>query len=102
MTATRICPSIDEFNNMNIVSATRKTATVTTGATGNINTGYANDGFTAIVAPHASGSNTYLRAWVSGSNNDWYLTAVDPNTGATRNNTQLSIRYWLVKFKKNS
>lgn len=74
---------------------------MTTGSTGNIATDYANDGYTAIVAPHVAGHTAYLRAWVSAANNGWYMTAVDPNTGSTVNNTQLNIRYWLVKFARS-
>ena len=99
MTATRINSDFRDVTN--IVSATRKTSTVTTGVTGNIATGYANDGYTAIVAPYVAGRNVYLRAWVSAGNNGWYLTAIDPNTGNTVNNTQMDIRYWLVKFKNS-
>lgn len=81
-----------------IVSATRVVSTVTTGSTGNIALGYANDGLTAIVAPHASGGTAYLRAWISPASGEWFLTAVNPNTGATINNTELAIRYWVFRF----
>jgi len=91
----------DSVDTMNIVSVTRVAEVLTTGGTGNIATGQVNDGVTAVVAPHVSGSSVYLRAFVSGTNNGWYLTAVDPNTGATINNTTLGIRYWVVKFKRS-
>ena len=81
-----------------IVSAERVALTVTTGSSGNVALGHANDGLTAIVAPHASGGTAYLRAWVSPANGGWYLTAVNPNTGATINNTEIAIRFWLFKF----
>lgn len=81
-----------------IVSAERVMVTATTGSTGNIALGYANDGLTAIVAPHVSGGTAYLRAWISTINGGWYLTAVDPNTGATINNTKIAIRFWVFKF----
>jgi len=99
MTATRL--NTDYSETMNIVSATRVAVTVTTGATGNYNTGYVNDGKTAIVAPHVSGTDVYLRAWVSTNYGSWFLTATDPNTGSTRNNTSLAIRFWVLKFKNS-
>ena len=83
-----------------IVSATRIADNgVTTGSSGNIALSYSNDGYTAIIAPHCSGSDAYLRAWVSSSNGLWFLTAINPNTGVTLNNQALNIRYWVVKFK---
>lgn len=84
----------------NLNTITRITATVTTGSTGNIDTGYTNDGYTYIVAPLVAGSNAYLRAWVASGNNHWYLTAVNPNSGATINSTSLNIRYLVVTIKQ--
>ena len=84
-----------------MVSATRIAADYTTGSTGNIQLAYENDGTTAVIAPIVSGSNVYLRAWLSRANNHWYLTAVDPNTGATINNTQLSVRFWVLEFARS-
>ena len=84
-----------------MVSATRIVANYTTGSTGNIQLAYENDGFTAVIAPIVSGSNAYLRAWLSMANNHWYLTAVDPNSGATVNNTQLAVRFWVLKFARS-
>ena len=84
----------------NIVSVTRYAYKATTGNTGNIGLGIANDGMTAVVAPLVSGTSVFLRAYVSETNGDWYLTAVNPNTGATINNRELAIRYWVVKFKR--
>lgn len=74
---------------------------VTTGTTGNIALPYDNTGKIFIVAPFAAGSNAYLRAWVTGSGNQWYLTAVDPNTGTTINNRSLQIRYLVVTIKNS-
>ena len=90
----------DAFTTLNLVSATRMTGQATTGATGNIALGaLPNDGMTAVVAPLASGTSTFLRAWVSPTNNTWFLTAVNPNTGEVLSNQSISFRYWLLKFK---
>ena len=92
----------DAFTTLNLVSATRITGQATTGATGNIALGnLPNDGMTAVVAPLASGTSTFLRAWVSPTNNTWFLTAVNPNTGEVLSNESISFRYWLLKFKKS-
>lgn len=105
LTADDVQEAIDEVDDkideMNLVSLTRKTQMVTTGATGNIALSYSNDGLTFIVAPHTSGSDVYLRAWVSSMNNLWYLTAVNPNTGQTVNNTEIAIRYIVMKTKRS-
>lgn len=92
----------DAFVTLNLVSATRMTGQATTGATGNIALGdLPNDGMTAVVAPLASGTSTFLRAWVSPTNNTWFLTAVNPNTGEVLSNQSISFRYWLLKFKRS-
>ena len=92
----------DAFTTLNLVSATRITGQATTGATGNIALGdLANDGLTAVVAPLASGASTFLRAWVSPTNNTWFLTAINPNTGEVLSNQSISFRYWLLKFKNS-
>lgn len=84
---------------MNIASVRRVTGTFTTGSTGNIATGITNDGLQYVVAPLVSGASVFLRTWVSANNGGWYLTAIDPNTGATVNNTQLAVRYLIVTLK---
>lgn len=89
------------LNTVNIESIQRVATTVTTGATGNIALPHDNTGKIFVVAPLAAGSNTYLRAWVAGGGNQWYLTAIDPNTGATQNNRSLSIRYLVVTIKNS-
>lgn len=92
----------DALVTLNLVSATRITGQATTGATGNIALGdLSNDGMTAIVAPLASGTSVFLRAWVSPTNNTWFLTAVNPNTGEILSNQSISFRYWLLKFKRS-
>jgi hypothetical protein len=94
---------ISELNSnladVNIASVRRVANTFTTGATGNIATEITNDGLHYIVAPLVSGANVFLRTWVSAINGKWYLTAIDPNTGATVNNTQLAVRYLIVTLK---
>lgn len=82
----------------NIASVRRMAATVTTGSTGNIALGFSNDGYNQIVCPIVSGRDAFLRTWVSSANGGFYLTAVNPNTGATINNTELNIRYLLVRL----
>lgn len=89
------------LNAVNIVSIRRIATTVTTGSTGNIALPYENTGNVFVIAPFVNGVVAHLRPWVSVSNNSWYLTAVDPNTGATINNGTLQIRY-LVVIIKNS
>ena len=94
---------ISELNsslaNTNLLSIQRVTKTETTGSTGNIALSYINDGYTYIVGAMVSGSNAYIRAWVSSVNGKWYLTAVDPNSGVTINNTSLNLRFLVVKIK---
>ena len=87
------------LTDVNIASVRRFVGVFTTGSTGNIATGITNDGLHYVVAPLVSGSNVFLRAWVSAVNGGWYLTAVDPNTGTTVNNTQLAIRFLIVTLK---
>lgn len=80
-----------------IVSATRIATRVATGATGNIALPYVNTGTTAIISPHVSGADYAIRAWVNTAGN-WFLTVINPNTGATINNTEVNIRYWVFEF----
>ena len=87
------------ITNINISYVRRVAATVTTGNTGNIALPYSNDGYNYIIGALVSGANVALRAWVSAVNSSWYLTAIDPNTGATINNTELAIRYLVVSIK---
>lgn len=91
----------DLLDTMNVASVTRYAATLTTGGTGNIALGgIPNDGITAVIAPYVNASDVCLRVWVSSSQNAWFLTAINPNTGATVNNTSLQVRYWVIKFKQ--
>ena len=92
----------DRAKTQNLVSIQRIADTATTGTSGNILLPYANDGVTFIVAPHSAGNNVYYRAWVSAANNNWVLTAIDPNTGATINNASLSIRYLVLKLYRST
>ena len=87
------------LTNTNLLSIQRVTLTETTGSTGNIALSYTNDGYTYIVGAMVSGSNAYIRAWVSSANGKWYFTAVDPNSGVTINNTSLNLRFLVVKIK---
>lgn len=102
ISATTAGAELKSLNNglasVNIASVTRITTTATTGSTGNIALPYSNDGKKYVVAPFAL-QNAFLRAWVAQANNSWYLTAVNPNTGATINNTTLDIRYLMIVLK---
>ena len=67
--------------------------------------GITNNGYNVVVGAHLTGANYYARAWVahlSDDNESWYLTIVDPNTGATINNTALNVRYTLITLKTAS
>ena len=81
-----------------IVSITKVAETVTTGVTGNISTPFVNTGYIGIFSPYTFPNDYYVRAWVSSANNHWFLTVINPNTGATINNTSVGIRYWAVEF----
>lgn len=71
----------------------------TTGGSGNISTPTSTTGKVFIFAPYCTSStDVYLRAWRASSNNGWYLTAVNPNTGATVNNTSITYRYIRIEF----
>lgn len=87
------------LTDVNIASVKLIKGTFTTGPTGNIALGVSNTGLRHVVAPIVSGTDAYLRAWISASNGGWYLTAVNPNTGSTINNTALAVRYLLVTLK---
>lgn len=82
----------------NLKSITRVVASGTTGGSGNLILPEENDGTTFVVGAHAYGTNAFLRTWVSGTNNHWFFTAVDPNTGATINNANINYRYLVVKL----
>lgn len=82
------------------ITMNRMTSTVTTGTTGNIDTCVVNDGTNYVIAPYVSGTSVYLRAWVNPNNNNWYLTAINPNTGDTIKSSQINIRYVLLKLFK--
>lgn len=87
---------------LNLISCERVAKTVTTGSTGNVALGDLNDGRTACVGGHISGSNGYVRLWVAESNNTWFATVVDANTGNTINNKQIALRYWRLKFTSDT
>lgn len=85
----------------NIVSCERKTLTATTGSTGNINLDIVNDGYTAVVGAIVSGMDAFVRVWVASASNKFYVTVVNPNTGATINNTSVNLRYWLITLGRS-
>ena len=58
-----------------------------------------NDGYTMILCPICNANGTVLRIWVRNqAENNFVLTAINPNTGATVNNTQLQVRYFKAKI----
>lgn len=91
----------DALTNTNIVSINRVALNgVTTGSSGNIALGVANDGKTAIFGALVNAKDYYVRIWVASSNNTFYATVINPNTGATINSESVDLRYWLVKTIK--
>ena len=83
---------------MNIKSVTRVAAQNTTGASGNINTALANDGWTYVIAPFVStNSNWRAYAWVAATGN-WYIKIVDADTGNPVANTSVLLRYLVLKI----
>ena len=84
------------MHSVNIVSIKWKDGNVTTGATGNIALDYENNGYTFIIGAYESGHSVFLRYWVAPSSNKWFLTAINPNTGNTVNNSEISIRYCVL------
>lgn len=82
----------------NLKSISRVIKSGTTGGSGNLILPEENDGSTFIVGAHAYGTDAFLRVWVSSINNHWFLTAVNPNTGATINNASINFRYLVVKL----
>lgn len=91
----------DALTNTNIVSINRVALNgVTTGSSGNIALSVANDGKTAIFGALVNAKNYYVRIWVASSNNTFYATVINPNTGATINSESVDLRYWLVKTIK--
>lgn len=86
------------FESIPIGSFTVIETTVTTGPTGNIALSAVADSKTFVVGATVIGDNVFLRAWRAITTSGWYLTAVNPTTGATVNNTQLNIRYMVIKL----
>lgn len=86
------------FSSMNIKSVIRVTATVTTGATGNIPTDIINDGKHYITGCFVAGVDYVLTAWVSSTQNKWFMTARGAGTWSTVNNQEINIRYWIVEL----
>ena len=83
---------------MNIKSITRVAAQNTTGTSGNINTTLANDGWTYVIAPFVStNSNWRAYAWVAATGT-WYIKVVDADTGNPVANTEVFLRYLVLKI----
>lgn len=80
----------------NLVTIHYHSGTQTTGSSGNIATGYTADGKTFLCGAYVTNVACCMRMWVSNSNSKWYLTAINPNTGATLNNTSVAYKYFAV------
>lgn len=91
------------MNTLNIKSITRIVLeNVRTGPTGNIATNEINDSLTYILIPYANaGNDAFIRAWVN-DQSKWFLTVVNPNTGATYNNAIINVRYLVLKLYRNN
>ena len=90
--------SIKKKEFTDIASLTKIEVTSTTGATGNIHTGYSNDGKTLIFGAYASGSNAKFDVWVSSTNGAWYLKARDADTGNVMPNTEIAVRFYVLRI----
>jgi len=80
----------------NLVTIHYHSGTQETGSTGNIATGYTADGKTFLCGAYVTNVACCMRMWVSNSNSKWYLTAINPNTGATLNKVSVSYKYFAV------
>ena len=80
----------------NIPTMTVVTDTKTTGSTGNIALPTPSNDKYFIAGASATTMDAYLRVWRATLSGGWYITAINPNTGATINNTQMGIRYLLI------
>ena len=81
-----------------IASLTKIEMTVTTGSSGNIHSGYNNDGKTLVFGAYASGTNARFDIWVSNANGGWYLKARDAESGSTINNTSIALRFYVLRI----
>jgi hypothetical protein len=100
-TSQDLSGAVNELNSKiaDIKSISIVEASATTGGSGNISTPTSTTGKVFIFAPYCTSSiDVYLRAWRASSNDGWYLTAVNPNTGATVNNTSITYRYIRIEF----
>jgi len=70
--------------------------TQTTGATGNIALGEQGTNKHFVIAATALNVNAFVRPWRTTSNQGWYLTVVDPNTGSPITNTSVNYRYMAI------
>ena len=84
-----------------MVSVTLSGSTATTGSTGNIVTGYFADEYTFITGAYVVGGSTDLsmRTQVSNATGKWFFTVINPNTGATVNNTSVTYKFYVIKIK---
>ena len=91
----------NDLENVNIKTIKRVVLEqITTGNTGNIALDEENDGYTYIISPIVNGMNCYLKLWIAHQDeiSKYYLTATNPNTGETYNNTKIDIRYIVIRI----
>ena len=81
-----------------IASLTKIEISVTTGNTGNIHSGYSNDGKTLVFGAYATGTNARFDIWVSGANGGWYLKARDADSGDPITNASLALRFYVLRI----
>lgn len=74
------------------------TLTGTTGVTGNLSLGLSVNDNMILSAVCTSQNDVFLRTWRASQSNLWFITAINPNTGATVNSTQLTIKYIYAKI----
>jgi len=90
--------SIKKKEFTDIASLTKIEITRTTGGTGNIHTGYSNDGKTLVFGAYANGLNVRFDIWVSSTNGAWYLKARDADTGNVMPNTEIAVRFYVLRI----
>ena len=76
---------------------TKVDGTYTSGSSGNIALGTsASTGKKVVIGAICTSMDAYVRIWYATNNAGWYATIVNPNTGATINNTQVTLTYWVI------
>lgn len=87
----------DLVNLPNVKSITRIVTDVTTGASGNVDTGIVNDGRHFITAAIISGNTYACTPFISGTQNTWFIKVRGVDSWNTVNNQNVALRYWVVE-----